>query len=85
MNFLLHHPALDTIASYWIFSAIVGGMPPPTTTSSPVYVWVHNSLHLLAGNLSSAFAAKFPNLPQGGTVVETQTKETTVNPPASKP
>jgi hypothetical protein len=59
MNQLLMHPAVFAIAAYWIFSALVGGMPDPTPTSSVGYVWAHKSLHILAGNLTSVVPAKY--------------------------
>lgn len=64
MNLILAHPAMVSIAAYWVFSALVGGMPAPVTSSSPGYTWLYNSLHILAGNLSAAVAVKYPQLPE---------------------
>lgn len=79
------HPAVAAIAAYWIFSAFVGGMYVPTTTSSPGYTWLYNSLHILAGNLSAAVAARYPQLPQlppgSVQVTTTQAKTVTATPP----
>lgn len=60
MNVLLHHPTIFAIGGYWLFSALVGGMPEPKPTSSSGYLWAYNSLHILAGNLTAAVAAKYP-------------------------
>lgn len=80
MNLIAQHPALFGIAAYWCFSALVGGMPPPTA-STGAYVWAYNSLHILAGNLTAAVAAKYPTLPSGAVqVTETAQKTTTVVP-----
>lgn len=79
---IVQHPAVFAIAIYWLFSAIVGGMPAPTATSSAGYVWLHNSLHILAGNLSAAVAAKYPQLPNvqltPGSVQITDTQQKTI-------
>jgi hypothetical protein len=56
------HPALCGVVGYWIFSAIVGGMPEPSATAPVGYKWLYRSLHILAGNLSAVMAAKYPNL-----------------------
>ena len=84
---LAGHPAIDAIAAYWIYSAVVGGMPAPDANSSKFYIWIHNSLHILAGNLSAAVAAKYPNLPTGGTVAQEHTEKTTttIAPTTEKP
>lgn len=73
------HPAIVAIVAYWAFSALVGGMPAPDSTSSKAYQWTHDSLHILAGNLNAAVSSRYPNL---GTVQITDTtqKTTTVSP-----
>lgn len=82
MLVLIHaHPAIFGIALYWIFSAIVGGMPPTTTASSPGYQWLYNGLHILAGNLTAAVAQKFPELPAGAIVTQQTASKTTVQTP----
>ena len=82
MNFILDHQAIFALGGYFLFSAIVGGMPDPTTTSSTGYQWLFKTLHLLAGNITAAFQSKYPNLQTGGTITETQVHETTVTPVA---
>lgn len=81
-EFITAHPAVFAIAAYWIFSALVGGMPTPTAASSSGYQWLYNSLHILAGNLSAAVAAKYPQLPNSvlppGSVQVTDTQQKTV-------
>lgn len=51
----------EVIFSYWIFSAVVGGMPTPKVNSSEAYIWAFRSLHIFSGNLSrAAVALKVP-------------------------
>ena len=38
----------------WVFSAFVGGMPPPREFSSTGYVWLYRSLQLFAANINRA-------------------------------
>jgi hypothetical protein len=68
-----NHPAIFGIAAYWIFSSLVGGMPPPGPDSSMGYVWLHNSLHILAGNVTSAMMNRFPALSQVTEVAKSTT------------
>lgn len=68
MNLITQHPAIVGIAAYWCFSALVGGMPQTDDKSSSGYVWLYNSLHILAGNLTAAVQSKYPNLPAGSTL-----------------
>ena len=69
---------------YWIFSAVVGGMPLPGPSSKIIYQWAFQSFHILAGNITVAFASRFPQftVPDGATAIH---KETTVvvQPPTS--
>jgi len=81
MNIIMQHPAIAAIAAYWAFSAFVGGMLPPKETSSDAYAWLYNSLHILAGNLSAAVAAKYPQLPSGSVQQVTGTTTTTIKVP----
>lgn len=48
------------VALYWVFLAVVGGMPDPAPDASWKYVWAHKTLHLLAGNVKNAFKDKIP-------------------------
>lgn len=86
-TFMIEHPAVVALAAYWVFSAIVGGMVPPKAESGVGYTWLYNSLHLLAGNISAAVAAKYPNgLPPGSVqVTTTQAKTVTATPPTEAP
>lgn len=74
MNIIEQHPAVFAIVAYWMFSAFVGGMPAPEETDGRKYRWAHDSLHILAGNLTSAIAQRYPQLP-AGTTKETVTAE----------
>jgi hypothetical protein len=81
MNLFEQHPTMTALAAYFVFSALVGGMPSPTDKSSAAYTWLYNSLHLLAGNISVLVASKYPQLPSGAVqVTETAQKTTTVVP-----
>jgi hypothetical protein len=77
MSFIEDHIGVLGIFAYWLFSAIVGGMPPPTEKSGTAYVWSYGSLHILAGNLTSAVRSRYPALPAGAAAAE-QTTTTTV-------
>jgi hypothetical protein len=77
MDTIMQHPFM-IIGIYWFFSAIVGGMPTPTLSSSMAYVWLHNSLHILAGNLTAAVATKFPQGLPADTVAAQHTVTDTV-------
>ena len=48
----MHITATQAIVGYFIFSAIVSGMPEPTSASSVGYRWAFGSLHVLVGDLS---------------------------------
>jgi hypothetical protein len=39
------------LIGWYVFSAVVSGMPAPATASSAAYRWLYHSLHLLAGDL----------------------------------
>lgn len=55
----MNHDML-TLGAYFIFSAIVSGMPDPTPTSPLVYKWAYHSLHILAGDLSHIIGSRQP-------------------------
>ncbi len=76
----MNEHTLFVLLGYWVFSAIVGGMPMPTSTSSQAYTWAHDSLQILAGNLSNAIAVRYPalNVPAGSAVEHRETQTTTV-------
>jgi hypothetical protein len=76
-------PMLYGIGGYWAFSAVVGGMPPPDEKSSKGYVWMHNSLHILAGNITRAVQTRYPSLPAGAEI--TQQTATTITTPKETP
>ena len=62
------------VGGYWVFSAVVGGMVEPTQHDSRAYKWVYNSLHILAGNMAKAVAAKYPE----GSIVAEKTESLTI-------
>lgn len=81
MNLIAQHPAVIGIAAYWVFSALVGGMPALQPASSASYQWLYNSLHILSGNLTTAITAKYPQLPAGATQTTTAMEKTVTQVP----
>ena len=83
-SWITAHP-LTCIALYYLFSAIVGGMPEPEPNGSPYYLWLFNSLHIIAGNLNSLARVRYPalpppQLPPPGTIQVTSEKTLTLTP-----
>jgi len=54
MQFLQDHNTLFTLVGYYIFSAVVGGMPAPTAQSSTTYQWAFATFNILASNIARA-------------------------------
>lgn len=79
----MNEHAMLIVLGYWLFSAIVSGMPEPTAASGISYRWLFQSLHVLAGNVSTAISYRFPQLsvPEGATAIHKET--TVVVPPPS--
>ena len=48
----IDHNALALMLAWYVFSAVVSGMPAPNGNSSVAYSWAFHSLHILAGDLS---------------------------------
>ncbi len=44
--------AVAVLLAWYVFSAVVSGMPAPTNSSGMGYRWAYRSLHVLAGDLS---------------------------------
>ena len=63
---LLHNWVFWTmLGGYWVFSAAVGAMETPSTTSGPKYRFLFRFAHLLAGNITrAAMAFKIPGAEQ---------------------
>lgn len=74
MNDFFQHPAVFAIGAYWVFSAFVGGMPAPSEKSSPAYTWMHDSLHILAGNMTTAFQSRLAVFNKGVVNVDASPK-----------
>lgn len=60
-NWIVSNQAAAAVAGYWIFSALVSGMPEPKDASGVGYVWLYNSLHFLASNLNAMVSRKNPS------------------------
>lgn len=43
---------------WYVFSALVSGMPEPTPESTPWYIWAYRSFHILAASGTSFFQNK---------------------------
>lgn len=52
LNWIQTHGA-DALLAFYVFSACVSGMVPPTEKSSAVYKWAYSTLHTLSGDLSN--------------------------------
>lgn len=46
------------IAAYFVFSAVVSGMPEPAPNSGKAYVWAYHSLAVISGDLSSLIGSR---------------------------
>lgn len=63
VTFITEHQAWASVAGFWFISALISGMPEPTTESSVGYMWLYSSLHLVMANLNLVFGKKAGNLP----------------------
>lgn len=72
------HPYGFTISIYYVFSAGVSSMPAPDSTSGNGYVWLFKFLHMIAGDISAAFASKLPQIPLSLEIAQTATKQAAV-------
>ena len=53
-----HNPWFYIFIAWYVFSALVTGMPEPTVDSSPWYIWAYRSFHILAASGTSFFQNK---------------------------
>lgn len=58
----LHNPWL-WFGAYYVFSAIVSGMPSPEDGDGKKYRWAFNTLHALAGSIGRVVARQLPEDP----------------------
>jgi hypothetical protein len=61
--FILAHPLTFGFASFWLFSALVSGMPSPSPGSSFAYHWLFASLNALAANVTDLIRQRYPRAP----------------------
>ena len=61
-NLLANHGVWIGIGLMWSFSAFVGGMPEPDSSSGKGYRWFYGSLHMLAANLDKVGSSIKPPL-----------------------
>ena len=78
MHFNLDQAFLVATA-YFIFSAAVEALEPPSSQSSPTYKWAYRFLHYLAGNWKRAMETRYPSL--AGTAVVAAVVTTEATPP----
>lgn len=62
LAFLQQHSFWSGVALVWVYSAFVSGMPAPDDKDGKGYRWLYNSLHSLAGNITTALGSKIPGL-----------------------
>lgn len=62
IHLLQAHPFWSAVVGYWIFSAAVNALDPPTDKSSEGYKWVYKFLNRLSGNIFNTFGDKIPGL-----------------------
>ena len=54
----MHLTTAQALLCYFVFSAIVSGMPEPDAQSGVGYRWAYSSLHVLAGDLSQLIGSR---------------------------
>lgn len=60
MQFISEHQfGFFLLVAYFVFSAVVDGMPEPVKNSSLTYQWAYATLHYLAGAVKTAFTKSF--------------------------
>lgn len=62
MQWIFKHEFWAAVGAYWVFSAAVSSMPPPSANSAAGYVWIYRFLHTLAGNVTTVFGNKIPGV-----------------------
>lgn len=67
MNWLTNiydaHPALTSLAGYYVGSAFVSSLPAPTAKSGQFYTFFFKFVNTLAANLSRAYASQVEKSP----------------------
>jgi len=63
LQFIAAHQTIIALVVYYIFGALVGGMPAPTATSSTGCKWAFSSLNILASNISRAASTTLEKSP----------------------
>lgn len=59
-----HHPVLDALIAYMVFSNLVDALPAPTENSGQGYRFIYRFAHGMASNILYAVKAKFPQINQ---------------------
>lgn len=86
-SFLVAHQTIVALVGYYLFSALVGGMPAPTANSGVAYKWTFASLNILASNISRAKSTTIENSPNWQAAVDQHLKNSpqVTGTPASGP
>lgn len=61
---------VGTFAAQYVWSAFIGALPSPTTTSSSMYQFFFKFLNLLAANIARATSTKTENSPNWNDAVQ---------------
>ena len=54
------HPALVTLAGYYVMSAAIGSLPSPDAASHKFYRWFFQFANTLAANVARAMSSRLP-------------------------
>jgi hypothetical protein len=74
-QFITAHPTAFALGGYYVFGALVGGMPAPTAGSNVTYRWVFGSLNILASNITRASSTTLENSPNWSDAVKKFTSQ----------
>lgn len=66
------HPALTSVAAYYVGSAFVSSLPAPTAKSTQIYIFVFKFVNTLAANLSRAYSSRVEESPNFQAAVDKQ-------------
>lgn len=53
MHYLAHHPYLESLIGWYVFSNAVSALPAPEPKGNPFYLWLFTFSHGIAGNIGT--------------------------------
>ncbi len=59
-QFVSHHPYSATFTACWLLSCFAESLPKPRPVDSPLYVFLFQFLHTIAGAIPRLIALTFP-------------------------